>query len=93
MRSTLQWGSPFPIPNFSYDVELRLRKANEVYKETDKDLSVPREMKSHILEKIPEAIFALKAYPHPEEIETVASALMLKHPCLTEPGTGKGFDG
>lgn len=69
MRSTLQWGSPFPIPNFSYDVELRLRKANEVYEETDKDLSVPREMKSHILEKIPEAIFALKAYPHPEEIE------------------------
>ncbi|KAF7707980.1 hypothetical protein HF521_017037, partial [Silurus meridionalis] len=50
-------------------------------------------MKSHILEKIAEAIFALKAYPQPEEIETVASALVLKHPCLTEPGKGKGFYG
>ncbi|KAL0149437.1 hypothetical protein M9458_055225, partial [Cirrhinus mrigala] len=43
--------------------------------------------------KIAEAVFAVKAYPHPEEIETVASALVLKHPCLTEPGKGKGFDG
>lgn len=50
-------------------------------------------MKSHILEKIAEAVFALKAYPHAEEIETVASALVLKHPCLTEPGKGKGFGG
>lgn len=93
MRSTLAWQSPFPIPTFSYDVELRLRKANEVYEQTNKALSVPREMKSHILEKIAEAVFALKAYPHTEEIETVASALVLKHPCLTEPGKGKGFDG
>lgn len=93
MRSTSQWPSPFPIPTFSYDVELRLRKANEVYEQTNKALSVPREMKSHILEKIAEAIFALKPYPQQEEIEAVASALVLKHPCLTEPGTGKGFDG
>ncbi|XP_073712383.1 uncharacterized protein [Misgurnus anguillicaudatus] len=93
MRSTSQWPSPFPIPTFSYDVEFRLRKANEVYEQTNKALSVPREMKSHILEKVAEAIFAVKAYPLPEEIETVASALVLKHPCLTEPGMGKGFDG
>ncbi|XP_072554773.1 sterile alpha motif domain-containing protein 3-like [Paramormyrops kingsleyae] len=93
MRSTLEWPSPFPIPTFSYDVELRLRRANEAYEQTNKALSVPREMKSHILEKIAEAVFVLKAYPHTEEIETVASALVLKHPCLTEPGKGKGFDG
>lgn len=28
-----------------------------------------------------------------EEIEAAASALVLKHPCLTEKGTDKGFDG
>uniref|UniRef100_A0A8C2GUI3 Uncharacterized protein n=1 Tax=Cyprinus carpio TaxID=7962 RepID=A0A8C2GUI3_CYPCA len=93
MRSTSQWPSPFPIPTFSYDVELGLHKGNDAYDQTKKALSVPREMKSHILEKIAETIFALKAYPHPEEIEDVASALVLKHPCLTEPGNGKGFDG
>ncbi|KAA0725405.1 hypothetical protein E1301_Tti023674 [Triplophysa tibetana] len=93
MRSTSQWPSPFPIPTFSYDVELRLHKGNDVYDQTNKALSVPREMKSHILEKIAETIFALKAYPHSEEIEDVASALVLKHPCLTEPGNGKGFEG
>lgn len=78
MRSTLEWPSPFPIPTFSYDVELRLCKANEVYEQTNKALSVTREMKSHILEKIAEAVFALKAYPDTQE--TVASALLLKHP-------------
>uniref|UniRef100_A0A8C1PQT6 Sterile alpha motif domain-containing protein 3-like n=1 Tax=Cyprinus carpio TaxID=7962 RepID=A0A8C1PQT6_CYPCA len=93
LRSTSQWPSPFPIPTFSYDVELRLHKGNDAYEQTNKALSVPREMKSDILEKIAETIFALKAYPRPEEIEDVASALVLKHPCLTEPGNGKGFDG
>lgn len=36
MRSTLEWPSPFPIPSFSYDVELRFRKVNEDYEVTNK---------------------------------------------------------
>ncbi|XP_055088194.1 uncharacterized protein LOC129457400 [Periophthalmus magnuspinnatus] len=30
MRSTSHWPHPFPIPSFSYDIELKLRKGNEI---------------------------------------------------------------
>lgn len=31
LRRTTQWPDPFPIPKFAYDVELRLRKGNEIF--------------------------------------------------------------
>lgn len=50
-------------------------------------------MKSDILHHIAQAIYAYKPYPEPHEIESVAAALVLKHPCLTEPGSGKAYEG
>lgn len=55
------WPSTFPIPKFSYDVELRLAKGNENFKEDGTLLTVPREMKMDILDAIAQAIFRFKA--------------------------------
>ncbi|XP_073785892.1 uncharacterized protein [Danio rerio] len=93
LRSAEKWPSTFNIPTFPLDVELRLRKANEVYQQTNKPLNVSREMKSQILDKIVQAIFDIKAYPDAYEIQSVASCLVQKHPCLTEPGKRTGWDG
>lgn len=88
-----QWPSQFQIPVFSYDVELRLAKGNELFKDSGALLTVPREMKIDILDNIANAVFSHKAYPKNQEIESVAAALIEKHPCLTDPGVGTGYDG
>ncbi|XP_072573287.1 uncharacterized protein [Paramormyrops kingsleyae] len=93
MRSTSQWPNPFPIPTFSYDVELKLRKGNEVYEKAGANLSVTRDIKMEILDKLAQEMFAIKAYPDKNEITSVAQELVSKHPCLKEPGNGTGYDG
>ncbi|XP_022542665.1 uncharacterized protein LOC107197338 [Astyanax mexicanus] len=93
LRSRSEWPSPFPIPSLSYDVELKLRKGNETYEKTRKGIDVTRDIKMEILDKIAQAVFDIKAYPDGDEIESIASALVLKYPCLKEPGGGKGFEG
>lgn len=87
------WPAQFPIPTFSYDVELRLRQGNDAFRKDGTLLSISRDMKSEILEKIAEAIFSFKAYPGDEEFESVAIALIEKHPCLKEPGSTFGWYG
>lgn len=89
-RSISQWPKPFPIPMFSYHVELKLCKGNEVYAKDGKGLQVTRDMKMEILDKLAQRIFAVKAYP--DKCESVASELN-KYPCLKEPGTGSGYAG
>jgi len=93
LRNTAEWPCPFPIPPFSYDVELKLQKGNEVYEKTGKGITVTRDMKMGILEKLADTIFALRAYPDKHQIEAVASELVQKHPCLKEPGSGTGYEG
>ncbi|KAK7895675.1 hypothetical protein WMY93_021000 [Mugilogobius chulae] len=93
MRSTSQWPQPFPIPSFSYDVELKLAKANEVYEKTGAGLDVTRGIKMEILDKLAQQIFTFKAYPEKNEIASVASELVVKFPCLKEPGGGTGYAG
>ncbi|XP_039856455.1 uncharacterized protein LOC120714349 isoform X1 [Simochromis diagramma] len=93
MRSTSQWPNPFPIPTFSYDVALKLRKGNEVYEKAGANLSVTRDIKMEILDKLAQEMFAIKAYPDKNEITSVAQELVSKHPCLKEPGNGTGYDG
>uniref|UniRef100_A0A1A8A8R1 Si:ch211-182e10.4 n=1 Tax=Nothobranchius furzeri TaxID=105023 RepID=A0A1A8A8R1_NOTFU len=93
LRSVSEWPSPFTIPAFSYDVELKLRKGNDEYENTKKVVSITRDMKMDILDKIAQAVFEVKAYPDQDQIESVASALVTKHPCLQEPGSGSGYDG
>ena len=92
LRNVSEWPSPFPIPEFSYDVDLKLRKGNEAYEKTEKGINLTRDMKIDILDKIAKAVFEVKAYPEPYQIESVASALITKHPCLREP-SGTGYDG
>ncbi|KAL2083749.1 hypothetical protein ACEWY4_021522 [Coilia grayii] len=92
-RSISQWPTPFPIPMFSYDVELILRKGNETFEKMGMTLPVTRDVKIEILEKLAQEIFAVKAYPEKHEYESVAAELVKKHPCLKEPGGGTGYAG
>ncbi|KAL2101223.1 hypothetical protein ACEWY4_002984 [Coilia grayii] len=87
-----QWPSPFPIPQFSYDVELRLVKGNEVYRQNGTLLDVSREMKSNILNAICKSVFSYKAYPTKNELALVAAELVKKHPCLKDPSMGTCYD-
>ncbi|KAL6480783.1 hypothetical protein MHYP_G00118160 [Metynnis hypsauchen] len=63
MSRSDQWPSQFPVPLFSYDVELRLQKANEDLKKNGMTLNVTRDIKMHTLEKLAEAVYSYKAYP------------------------------
>ncbi|XP_056327522.1 uncharacterized protein LOC130240126 [Danio aesculapii] len=47
-------------------------------------------MKMDILDGIAQAVFSYKAYPNNQELETVSVALIEKHPCLKDPGSGTG---
>uniref|UniRef100_A0A672MGJ6 PB1 domain-containing protein n=1 Tax=Sinocyclocheilus grahami TaxID=75366 RepID=A0A672MGJ6_SINGR len=87
------WPTAFPIPVFTYDVELRLRQGNEAFRKDGTLLSIPRDMKIEILEKLVETIYSYKAYPGNEEIDGVAVALIEKHPCLKEPSSTSGWYG
>uniref|UniRef100_A0A671PRC5 PB1 domain-containing protein n=1 Tax=Sinocyclocheilus anshuiensis TaxID=1608454 RepID=A0A671PRC5_9TELE len=87
------WPTAFPIPVFTYDVELRLRQRNEAFRKDGTLLSIPRDMKIEILEKLAETIYSYKAYPGNEEIDGVAVALIEKHPCLKEPSSTSGWYG
>ena len=92
-RSISLWPTQFPIPTFSYDVELKLRKGNDQFEKTGNGLHVTRDVKMEILDKLAPAIFAFKAYPDKYEFDSVASELVKQHPCLKEPGAGTGYAG
>lgn len=70
LRHVSEWPSPFSIPKFSHDVELKLCKANVTYEKSKKGLAVTRDMKMEILDKIAEAVFEIKAYPEKDEVES-----------------------
>ncbi|KAK7898367.1 hypothetical protein WMY93_019220 [Mugilogobius chulae] len=88
---TRQLPRPFPIPAFACDVELSLRSANEVFVKNGEVFEVPKEMKSDMLNKLAEAIFVYTQYPTREEVDAVAQALVVKHPCLKDPGSVFGW--
>lgn len=88
-----RWPEFFDIPNFSVDVEYRLRQANLVCLRDHTYLNAPRDMKHSILEKLAGTIYKFDAYPNEEQIHSVALALISKHPCLKEPGSPDGCSG
>ncbi|KAM4540181.1 uncharacterized protein PAE49_020850 isoform 1-T2 [Odontesthes bonariensis] len=92
LRSASEWPCPFLIPALSLDVELKLRKGNEAYEKTKKSIDVTRDIKTDILDKLAHAAFAIKAYPQPHEVESIAVALITKYPCLRDVD-GNGYDG
>lgn len=87
-----QWPPPFPIPTFSYDVELRLAKGNDLFREHGTLLDVPKDMKMDILNGLCKFILSYKTYPTKKELEVVAAGLVNKHPCLKDPNMGKSYD-
>ncbi|XP_034542087.1 uncharacterized protein LOC117814719 [Notolabrus celidotus] len=78
------WPQEFPIPRFSYNVEVQLQRGNESFRETGNLLTTTPGLKSDILEKLAEEIFQYTAYPQNHQIDEVAAALIKKFPCLKE---------
>lgn len=88
-----QFPDPFDIPNFPVEVEHQLRQANAAYLQDQKCLNPPRHMKHLIYQTLAEEIFKYEAYPKEPQMHAVALALIRKHPCLTERGSGDGCSG
>ncbi|KAL3975122.1 hypothetical protein ACER0C_023748 [Sarotherodon galilaeus] len=88
-----QWPDFCNIPNFSVDVEYRLRQGDLAFMKDGTRMTVSRDMKHDILEKIAESMYTFKAYPEDDDFTSVAKALISKHPCLTEPGLQPGWYG
>ena len=88
----IPWPKEFVIPDFRFNTALKLQKGDQEYKEKRKPINTTG-IKSDILAKCAEAIFKHKAYPTEDKIESVAAALVKKHPCLKEPGSSVGYYG
>ncbi|KAI4895258.1 hypothetical protein NFI96_000436 [Prochilodus magdalenae] len=58
-----QWPSTFEVPSFSVDIEYRLRQGNQIYMRDGKLMSVSRDMKHDILQKLAEEMYKYSAYP------------------------------
>uniref|UniRef100_A0AAY5KES1 Uncharacterized protein n=1 Tax=Esox lucius TaxID=8010 RepID=A0AAY5KES1_ESOLU len=82
-----QWPEFFDIPTFSVDVEYRLRQADLLFMSEGTYLKVSKELKHEILERLAESMYSYTAYPIAAQFESVATALIYKHPCLQEQGS------
>lgn len=89
--SSVDWPDPFVIPDFSHDVELQLRVANDSYARDGTVIVIAKGVKSEILDKLADMISKYTPYPSKDHYESVAKALVAKHPCLQEPGSAKGW--
>uniref|UniRef100_A0A8C6S8N1 Uncharacterized protein n=1 Tax=Neogobius melanostomus TaxID=47308 RepID=A0A8C6S8N1_9GOBI len=88
------WPLIFDIPNFSVDVEYRLRQADLKHLADGSVLKkVPKDMKHEMLEKMAEHMYSYTAYPTNQQYESVAKSLISKHPCLRESGSVSGCSG
>lgn len=88
-----RWPTVFPVPMFSYEVELLLGEGNIAFERTGKTLKLSRGQKHNILETLAEKMHSYKAYPSDREFSEVAAALITKHPCLKELGSQTGWYG
>lgn len=87
------WPPAFDIPEFSVDVNFRLRQGDLAYMKDGTRMDVSRDMKHVILERLAETMYKYTAYPTEEHCQEVASALIAKHPCLKEVGSPTGYCG
>uniref|UniRef100_A0A3Q3RZ58 PB1 domain-containing protein n=1 Tax=Mastacembelus armatus TaxID=205130 RepID=A0A3Q3RZ58_9TELE len=90
---TERWPDVFPVPTFSYEVELILGKGNVTYERLGKTLKLSRGQKHDILQTLAAKMHCFKAYPNDREVSMEAEALVTQHPCLTEPGSQTGWYG
>ncbi|KAF0022449.1 hypothetical protein F2P81_025262 [Scophthalmus maximus] len=70
------WPDVFPVPEFVYDVEIQLQRANSDFESNDTFFSPSPRMKSDILECLASQILKYKAYPSSAEFDAVAEALV-----------------
>ncbi|XP_030586516.1 uncharacterized protein LOC115781167 [Archocentrus centrarchus] len=82
-----QWPDCFDIPDFSVDVAYRLRQADHQFLRDGTHLKVTKELKHEILERLAESMYSCTAYPNNAQFESVAQALISKHPSLQERGS------
>ncbi|XP_065123038.1 sterile alpha motif domain-containing protein 3-like [Paramisgurnus dabryanus] len=87
--SSVEWPDPFFIPDFSHDVELQLSAANDAYARNGTVMVISKSVKSEILDKLADVISKITPYPSKDQYESVAKALVAKHPCLREPVSAK----
>uniref|UniRef100_A0A3B3I971 Uncharacterized protein n=1 Tax=Oryzias latipes TaxID=8090 RepID=A0A3B3I971_ORYLA len=87
------WPLFFHVPQFSYDTELQLSRANNAFKESGTLLNPDPKLKSSILDGLTQEMVKYKVYLSDREFEDVAEALVLAHPCLKEPGSITGYGG
>lgn len=92
VRSQL-WPNSFPIPQFSFDAELQLQRAQLAYHTDGTVLNPNTKLKSDILDALVSEIIKYKAYPSSADVDDVAAALVQKFPCLKEKGTLTGYFG
>lgn len=89
-----QWPKFFEIPDFSVDVNYRLRQGDLLCaKNGTQNLNISKDVKHEILQKLAEYIYTFKAYPSDKDFSEVAKALINKHPCLREKGSWTGYYG
>lgn len=88
-----QWPEFFDIPNFSVDVEYRLRQGDLTFLKDGTRMTPSRDMKHDILQKLAVTMYSFKAYPEDDDFSSVAKALISKHPGLSEPGPQPGWYG
>lgn len=95
-RSTTErcqpWPKQFPIPQFAYETEIYLERADEDYRRNG-TLLTSSKIKADILEKLAETIYMYATYPSNPQICDVAEALVKKSSCLKEPALFTGYYG
>lgn len=88
------WPRTFPIPPFSYEVEMQLSKANQEFLAEGKWLNPSFKVRSDILQALASEIMKYSTgYPSSAQLDDVAEALIIKHPCLKEQGSVTGYYG
>lgn len=88
-----KWPLNFPIPEFSFDVQFQLDRAQQDYVHNGTLLDPGPKLKSDILDRLASEIAKYKVYPSSANVEDVAEALIQKYPCLKESGSVRGFEG
>lgn len=88
------WPCSFPVPPFSYEVEMQLSKANQEFLAEGKRFNPSFKVRSDILQALASEIMKFTTgYPTSAQIDDVAEALITKHPCLKEQGSVTGYYG
>lgn len=89
------WPAEFEIPEFSVDINYRLRQGDLAYMKDGSLLKMSHVLndvlKHGILGKLAEAMYKFMTYPADYHFGHVASALIKAHPCLSETGSSTGY--